>query len=320
MSQQITEKSKKNEILAAYGELMKQLEERERGRSAVLPVHDEKKKQVEAMVKKTENYSVASALKEIEDCRKNFADKADTLEESLTTALRSLAQELEAELNKLQDVRSVISAEQHKLENFYGIKNTAISLQEFLQMQEEQKKAWKLEQEEYAKIRQREEEEYFYSLKLKRKKEQDEYADQQNSIRALFEEEMRLKKEEINQREQLLKAQLIELEELRKFKQQAEVLKEKAVQENLGKQQKDLQKDFDTRFTLENQKHNAEKDLLEHKIKTLDEQVAHYFSELNLFKKDLRTANDKAQELALSIIQSQKKEVKMSEAGDKGKE
>lgn len=320
MNPQITEKSKKNEILAAYAELIGKLEERERDRGAVLPVHDEKKKQVEAMVKKTENYSVSSVLKEIEDCKKTFNDKTGALEESLATALKSLAQELECELNKLQEIRSAISAEQQKLENLYGIKNAAISLQEFLQLQEEQKKAWKLEQEEDAKMRQREEEEYLYGLKLKRKKEHDEYTEEQNKIRAIFEEEMREKKDEVEQKEKLLQAQLNELEELRKFRQQAEILKEKAVQESLGKQQKDLQKDFETRSTLENQKNSAEKDLLEQKIKTLDEQAAHYFSELNLFKKELRTANDKAQELALTIIQSQKKEVKMFEAGDKGKE
>lgn len=42
----------------------------------ILMVHDENKKQAEARVKKTENYSASSVLKEIEDCRKNFADKA----------------------------------------------------------------------------------------------------------------------------------------------------------------------------------------------------------------------------------------------------
>lgn len=314
MNEQITEKSKKNEILAAYADLIKKLEERERDRGSILPVHDEKKKQIEAIVKKTENYSTSSVLKEIEDCKKNFTDKSDRLQENLTTALRSLAEELEAELNKLQEIRSAISTEEQKLENLYGIKNTAISLQDFLQFQEEQKKAWNLEREEHEKIEQREEEEYHYNVKLKRKKEQDEYAEEQSKIKALFEEAMQDKKEEIEQQEKLLQAQLNELEELRKFQKQAEIVKEKAVKENLERQQKDLQKDSETRFALENQKHHAEKDLLEQKVKMLDEQVANYCSEINLLKKELRLANDKAQELALSIIQSQKKEMKGAEA------
>ena len=314
----ITDKSKKTEILEAYQELLKQLEEKQRYKTVDLPVQHEQRKQEEVLVKKTEGYSIDAVTKEMEEFKKGFSTNFEHLQERLFIALKTLTEQLKSELIKLQEIRTSIMLEEKKLQEIYGLKNAAGSLQEFLQLKEEQKRLWEEEKEAMEKMRKREEEEYLYARQLKRKKEEDEHIEQRDKIKAMFEDEMQNRQEQFTEKEKLLQSQLTELEELRKLRNQFDALKEKAIQENLTRQQKELQKDFDTKSLMENQKHTAEKGLLEQRIKTLTEQTTHFESEVITLKKELRLANDKAQELALTIIQSQKKEMKVSGENKEG--
>jgi hypothetical protein len=306
---QVTEKNKKNEILTAYYELLNKLDQRNRQNRLELPVEDEKRKQDEVLIERTSNFGFDSIVKDVE----NFND----IQNKLVDAFKSLTEKLKEEIDRLNEVKSAVNIEQQKLQNIYGIKDIATSLQEFLKLKEEEKMLWELQKEELKKQQKRDVEEYEYNMKLKRKKEEDDYSNNRQKIKELFDEEMRNLRDQVVQKESALEAQLSEFEELKKLKEQFETLKQKAIDNALTAQSKVLEESFANKSAMEKQKNDAEKSLLLQTLKALEEKIKDNDREIVELKKDARMANNKAQELALTIIQSQKKETKNSGVEEK---
>ena len=190
---EISEKSKKNEILAAYQELLSQV-----GQQKQESHQEEKKKQQEKEI-----VTAASAMTP-DLIVKNIAE----VKISVAQALDDIEQHLSDEYRRLSDLQMAIKLETANLEELHEIKINADSLEALLLAQKEYKtrfegemtqrkieseremadakEVWEkeqeriqLEQKEFKeslkKTRSRDEEEYEYALQLERKKNNDAY-------------------------------------------------------------------------------------------------------------------------------------------------
>jgi hypothetical protein len=193
MSKEISTKSPKNEILAAYNELLAKVKEQK-----TTDRKTEKLKDEEAKIVGTATQNTAE----------NIVKALGNVKLESVKMLDQLGERLFAELKKLTDLQQAIDIESNRLDEIFEIKVTTDSLAALLLAQKEKKAAfememeekkklyeeemnqkkllWKQEQESYdlqkkerevqvKKERQREEEEYNYAQQLKRKKDNDLY-------------------------------------------------------------------------------------------------------------------------------------------------
>lgn len=186
-------KSTKNEILAAYNELLTKVKEQK-----TIDRQDEKRKHEEKeIVAVASDTSMEKIVKNLANIKVDIVNSLDALEEKLITEYKTLT-----------GLQLAISIEKRNLEEVHEISVNADSLAALLLAQKERKEKfeseitqkrqaleeeisekrlqWKKEQAEYEattkekdalskKEKQRAEEEYNYSFQLKKKKETDEY-------------------------------------------------------------------------------------------------------------------------------------------------
>src|SRR3989304_7605624 len=179
---QVSEKSKKNEILDAYNELLEKMNAEKQ-----LSFSEEKKsKEKQEVVTKVESFSREVISKAIMELKLSLVNELDSLEQNIAS-----------EHQRFADIKAAIATESQHLQNLYEIKHNADSLAALLMAQKESrqkfedemgKKMVRLEEEQHEfrhaleeekliveKERARDEEEYNYTLKLRRKKDKDEY-------------------------------------------------------------------------------------------------------------------------------------------------
>lgn len=308
MSKSISEKNKKSEIIEAYNELLEKLEKSWKECTWRL---NEKKWEEEVLVKKVNEYSVSWTEKELESFEKNFSLGLKSLSEQILKELETAWENIKEKLSRLEEIKKTIEIEENKLKEIYWIKNTAISLNSFLEIVEQEKQKWVEEKSEIEKQRKREDEEYKYNLEQARKKEEDQYQEKQKLTKEKFEDEMKSKKIEIESKESVLQENIKELEELRVFKEDFEKMKKDAIDQELAKQKEFLTKDHEIKFQLEKQSNDWEKKLLKQEIENLKQVIKMRDSQLEELKKEAEGSKERAQDLALKVIDSQKKEIKV---------
>ena len=212
---EVSIKSTKDQILAAYQDVLAKLTEKKSDN----PQEIRKKEEEQKVVSKASIQSPDTIISDLSSIKLKSIKQLDTLSE-----------ELLEEFQKLYDVREAILLEQKHLQDLYQINETAHTFSALLQAHREQKEyferemeqqkqefeqsmtdkrlVWKEEsyqlehafQEKRARLEKeykREEEEYTYNLETKRRKESDEYMTQ----KALLEKELREKREELEKRE-----------------------------------------------------------------------------------------------------------------------
>lgn len=217
----VSVKSTKDQILAAYNDVLAQLNERE----VESPQETKKKQEEKTIVAKSSSQSPDAILSDLSGIKLKSIKQLDMLSEELMN-----------EFQKLSDIRVAINAEQKHLEELYQIKETAHTLAALLQTHAEQKEQmtrymneqrhsfeasmaadlarqkqenvqldrdFKERQEKREKERKREEEEYTYALDLKRRKEIDAY----NTKKADMEKELHQMKEDLDKRESAIGGQ-----------------------------------------------------------------------------------------------------------------
>lgn len=154
------------------------------------------------------------------------------------------------------------------------------------------------------KIRERDEEEYLYQLKTERKKEQDEYELIQAKKRAEAAEKIIKKVAELDEREKSINNRLEDIENMKKevegFPKKLEAAGKEAGQEA----RKELEKDFAIQKKITEAQWTAEKKIFENKIIGLQETTKNQASEIANLKKSLVEANQRAQNLAIAIVQN----------------
>lgn len=284
---EISAKSTKIEILEAYQEALKQLQNT-----------SDKNPQQKQEIKEQRETLVRAAKNSEHSIISNLAD----LKINLTKQIDQLSEQVLCEFNRLSDIQKAIATEQEHLKNLYEIKETAHTLSALLITQEdetkkhkismqnfhadfelemaEKRKHWKkelqiLEQEyqefkaELDRKRVREEEEYAYRLEVSRKKEEDEYKTKKSTL----EKQLADKKLMIEQGEAELKLRENELVQLRKTVDAIPAEIAKAVEDAKKQVTYELETKFKFETELKGKELEGERKLTEQKIITLEAKI-----------------------------------------------
>lgn len=218
---EISPKNTKDQIFAAYSEVLEKLNEKQ----AEIPQEIKKKQEEKTVVTKAAAHSPDAIVSDLSGIKLKTIKQIDVLSE-----------ELLGEFQKLSDLRQAIASEQNHLEDLYQIKDTANTLAALFQTHAEQKEKlqqeramekqefeefmasrrlhWKEEserlerdvqekKEKQEKERKREEEDYAYTREIKRRKEMDDY----NAKKAGLEKDLVMMKEDLQKREEVLSEQ-----------------------------------------------------------------------------------------------------------------
>jgi len=300
---EITAKNTKAELFKAYQEMKETFEQAQKDQLP-LPQLDSLKREEAKILEKTKNI-----------LPEKLEDDIVSLNKKVQANLAEMRNELIEESKKLSEIRKAIEIESKRLEEVYSIKLTENTLQtliaDFEAKKEELEKKRKLAENSFEeemvlskKIRERDEEEYAYQLKIERKKEQDEYESAQAKKRAEATEKINKETVELDEREQSINNKLEEIENMKKEIENFPKKLEAAIKEARQEAQKELEKDFAVQKKIAESQWSTEKKIFENRIVGLQETARNQASEIANLKKSLVEANQRAQNLAIAIVQN----------------
>ena len=319
---EISEKSKKNEILAAYQELLEQI-----GQNKQESHQEEKKKQ-------QEKETVISASTMAPDrIVKNLAE----VKVSISQALDMLEQRLTEEYRRLSDLQSAIKIETARLEEIHEITLNADSLAALLLAQKEYKirfeeemmaskiqfedqvtetkTAWAKEQERMQleqkelkeaikKARTRDEEEYNYALQLERKKDLDTYDAQKFALEKELAERKEQAYKEFAEREASIQSQENELKEMRVRVEQFPRELEKALREMEKATKEQLERTYKFQMDLSAKEIEGERKLSQQIISSLQSKINEQENYIKQLTQKTDEATNQVQNIALKALES----------------
>lgn len=317
MEKKLTMKTKKDEILKAYDEL--------------LAKHDEKKEDIDKIkVEETEveveKESKTATIEEsppytIESVVKGVAD----LKLDLNKTLTDISDKLIEEVNKLESVKKEIVIETKNLEDIRNIQVNADTLNTLIQTHEGKKKAfeeettsireqWMKEQEEHEiavkerdeklkKGRDRELEEYTYNLLLTRKKDKNAYEEEKTALKKALSEERETKMKELLERETEIAAQEAEIEELKARVKTFPIELEKAVENAEETAIALIEKESKQEAELLAKEIEGEKRVYELKIENLEDTMMKQALQIEASTKQLNISSDQVLNIASKAIE-----------------
>jgi len=345
MESKVTSRNTKNEILKAYEELLKKIQEKK----AEEPKKVQEQQKQDAVVKSAAKLSNEGIVKSI-----------GGLKAGLSSELDKLGERFLSEFKRFEQLQEAISLEQKNLEELYQLSANTDSLSAMLLAQKEKKEQfeqemaerkaeleeamktekarfeaemaekknqWKNEQELYAarekeameekkKSRAREEEEYQYTLRITRKKEADLYEEKKQKLEKELADKKAAHEKEYAEREEKIKGAEAELEELRAnvaaFPDELEKAVSKAVKENTEK----LEADFRFKKELMVKETEGELKLKDHIIETLKSKIKDMEASIKELSQKAVTAEASVKDIAIKAIESSAKPIYM----DKPKE
>ncbi|MCP3660050.1 MAG: hypothetical protein GY830_06960 [Bacteroidetes bacterium] len=318
--QKITSKNTKNEILEAYEQVLTRLEETKKTNSEMHKI----KKEDEVLSQISKNSKSDVILK--------FAD----FKIEINNYLEKLEEKLINEKNKLETLLSAKNIEDKKLKDLYEINAKASTLEALIiaehenknKFEEESKKRknevevyitekkieWEKEQKEYQILKkekeerlkkeyERKNEEYEYELKLKTQKDNDLYNHKKAELEYQLAERKKLVEDQLQTREKKIKEIENEYQELKKFKEEAE----KNTEIRITKIEKDLTKELQSKFDFElkfkSKEAESNSNLLNQRIKLLEEQLKEKQTIIDQVTERLDKAQAQAQDLAKRIVE-----------------
>ncbi|MBL7150289.1 MAG: hypothetical protein ISS84_01580 [Candidatus Pacebacteria bacterium] len=288
-------KNTKAELFTAYQEMREKFLASKKEQLPIKP--EAAKKEEQRVMEKTAAYSPETLENEI-----------NNLGKKIQASLEDKKNQLVQESQKLNELRQAVRIETKGLQETYNITLAADTLQALIaeydakekELQEQiggQKKSWEREHEEHA-----------YNLKIARRKENDEYEAEQSKKRAAWQEEMTAKEKELEEREQALTNQTEEIENMKKQTEDFPARLERKINEAKQGKEIALRKDFATEKQMLEQKFSAEKGILEVKNNNLEALIKNQSSEMTSLKQSLTEANQRAQNLATSVIEGAKRQ------------
>jgi len=342
-------KNTKNEILAAYEDLLKRVNDKKTDE----PKKVQEAQKQEAVVKKAEGLSNETIIKGIAG-----------LKVEITSALDKLGEKFVEEYKKFDELQQAIQTEKKNLEDLYQLSASTDSLSVMLLAQKEKKEQfeqematrkteldekmksekerfdlemnekkalWKKEQdairekikeenENTTKKRKREEEEYQYALQLTRKKEVDLYEEKKQKLeKELADKKMAFEKE-VTERETNLKLAETELAELRSKNAAFPVELEKAVQSAVKLATEKLETTFKFQKELSEKEVSGELKLKDQIIQTLNAKIKDLETSLKELSQKTVTAETSVKDIAIKAIEHSSKPYfieKQKESGGK---
>jgi hypothetical protein len=336
MESEISTKNTKSEILSAYDELLKKIQDKKTEE----PKKVQEQQKQENLVKKAASLSNESIVKGIAGLKVELASTLDKLGENLVSEFR-----------KFEELQQAITVEQKNLEDLYQLSVVADSLSVMLLAQKEKKEQfeeeiasrktefnenmnsekehfetemaekkalWKKEQEiwqqknkeeseESKKNRTRAEEEYQYNLKISRKKEIDVYEEKKQKLEKDLTEKRISFEKEFAEREVKIKEAEAELKELRTRNAAFPADLEKAVNASVSATTEKLQTTFRFEKELSEKEALGEQKLKEQIIETLKSKIKDM--EINMKELSQKTATSEAsvKDIAIKAIESTSK-------------
>lgn len=347
MEPEISTKNTKNEILAAYEDLLAKVKNQKSDQPKLVQEESRKK---EVIARASEN-SVDGIVNGIASLKLGLAKDLDKLSEQLI-----------AEYKKLADIQAAIDLEKKNLAELYEVTANADSLAAMLLAQKEKKAAfeaemtqrkadldekmkndkaafdekifaeketfesamkarkeqWQFDQQKFAeqqkelketteKQRKREEEEYTYNLKLARKKDSDAYEEQKSRLLKELADKKAAFEKEISEREARVVAAEAELSDLRKKAETFPKELEKAV----AVAEKAVSEKLTTKYEFEKQltarQTEGELKLKDQAISTLQAKI----KDLETLNKELSgkavTAEASVKDIAIKAIENSRK-------------
>lgn len=333
MEPQVSTKNTKNEILAAYEDLLQKVQEKKTEE----PKKVQEKQKQEAIVKNATELSYEGIVKEIADLKVNLSSVLDKLGSSFVS-----------EFKKFEELQQAISLEQKNLEDLYQLSANTDSLSVMLLAQKEKKEQfeqemasrkaefeermkaekeqfeaemaekrslWKKEQETnlqkakeeadlLKKNRQREEEEFQYNLKISRKKEADLYEENKQKLEKELIERKAAFEKEFAEREAKVKEAENELNELRTKAAAFPTELEKAVNSTVKTTTEKLETTFRFEKELKEKETAGELKLKDQIIETLRNKIRDMETSLKELSQKTATAEANVKDIAIKAIES----------------
>jgi len=284
----VTEKNTKQEIFAAYQEL---LTEASSGSSSPIISPEEK-------------VVVSSAASQTVE--KITADLS-TLKLSFTQAVNDLADRLTAEAETLTIIQKAISIAKKELEETQKIKVTAGLLYRLMEVQKKKEVDFEKEiaekWEAMEKLQERDEEEYAYAKKLQKERDADERENERFARERKMQEEKEVKE-----------ALVTELNDLRKKVTATPTETERAVKDAVTKAVAQSQMESGVKAQLTKQQSDAELNLARVKADMLESTVKAQMQDITILKKQLEDATRQVKDIAVSVIENTRKESTPSNA------
>ena len=325
MDKKISSTNTKAQIIEAYDELLKKLQEKSEDK----PKEVQQRKDAVKTIESAQSNSEAGILKDIAGLKTSFLESLEKVQDNLT-----------AEYKKLAEIQEAIKIEKKNLEDLYGLSTNADSLAAILLAQKESREKFdeemitvkeafetemaeskakrnkekaeseaqlKEENELQKKIRKREEEEYNYNLLQKRKKETDEYGLKKAQQEAELKEKKLAFEKEFAEREKDIIEKEQEYDSLKKVSDNFPKELEKATQQSNKELEDKLITEFKYKEDLEAKETEGQMQLKDLQIATLENKVKEMELQMKLSSQKAETSEKSVKDIALKAIESSTK-------------
>lgn len=322
---EVTTKNTKNEILAAYEELLQKTQETKT---------EEPKKMQEKQVQETIVKNVATLSYD------NVVKNMTNLKIELSSSLDKLNDKFVSEFKKFEELQQAIEIEKKALEDLYQLSACTDSLSVMLLTQKEKRQQfdeemagikakfeeertqtylqWEKEKEETSrkqkeevdaqkKSRQREEEDYQYTLTLTRKKEVDIYEEKKSKLEKELADKKAAFEKEFAEREANIKNAEAELTELKAKSETFPSELEKAIAIAVKTTTEKLKTEYGFEKELTAKQVEGELKLKEQTIETLQAKIKDLENNIKELSIKANTAEASVKDIAIKAIESSAK-------------
>jgi len=325
MDKKISTTNTKAQIIAAYNELLKKLEEKSQDN----PKEIQQRKDAEKMVESAQTNTEAGIVKDIAALKTSFLESLEKVQDSLTI-----------EYKKLAEIQEAIKIEKRNLEDLYGLSANADSLAAILMAQKESQEEFdegmktaqeafktemaeekanrdkdraesvaqiKEENEIQKKTRKREEEEHSYNLQQKRKKETDEYELKKVHQEAGLKEKKIAFEKEFAEREKDILEKEQEYNILKKASDNFPKELEICILEANKEQEAKLITEFKYKEELNALETEGQMQLKELQVSTLENKIKEMEVQIKLLSQKAETSEKSVKDIALKAIENSTK-------------
>jgi len=319
----ISMSSTKKEMIAAYDEVLKQLEEKEQTELRPEKVKEEKRKQ--------------EAVGTAEDvAAEDIGSKVSALKLDISKMLTETSDKLETEVSNYQKVKEAVEVKSSELQEIYGIEKAASSLASLIEAQtkkqvefetqmaerravleqeiastragwEKEKKAHEHQTKEMLatedRERKQEKEDYTYQFEREKKLALDRFQDEMAKREKELAEKIEVTEKDLMQREQAVSQKEQELGNLQKKVENFPKELEAAVAKATKQLEQQLAKDASYKEGLLRSQFDGEKNVLNAKMQSLEQTAKDQADRIAQLSKQLETAYQKVQEIAEKAIE-----------------
>ncbi|MBI4774313.1 MAG: hypothetical protein HY788_09070 [Deltaproteobacteria bacterium] len=315
--------STKKEMIAAYDEVLKQLEEKEQTELRPEKVKEEKRKK--------------EAVGTAEDvAAEDIGSKVSALKLGIGKMLTELSDKLETEVSNYQKVKEAVEVRSAELQEIYEIEKAASSLAALIEAQTKKqvdfetqmaerratleqeiasvRAAWDKEKKSHeqqtkemlaaeARERKQEKEDYTYHFERDKKQALDTFQDEKAKREKELAEKIEIAEKDLTQREQAVSQKEQELGNLQKKVENFPKELEAAVAKATKQLEQQLTKDAAYKEGLLRSQFDGEKNVLTAKTQSLEQTAKDQADRIAQLSKQLETAYQKVQEIAEKAIE-----------------